>query len=190
MRVFLKVIHLKVVSWSHMRRLLLTASLSLTQFTGCAHPSTGTCAFSIGLVTGGSILTQAALPTVCSIKPCRAFWEKNAQTKPSCDPLIYLSYRQQHCPVMCSLTFCAVGSGPAGRAHTLPTGRVADAIVTAAAGLVTSFPIETGWARCQERDKQYRYLLMNFADQKWKFQCLVIDTGQSMGNMKPVLSHV
>lgn len=87
-------------------------------------------------------------------------------------------------------TFCAVGSGPAGRAHTLPTGRVADAIVAAATGLVTSFPIETGWARCQERDKQYHNPVVNFADQKWKFQCLVSDTGKSMGNTESALSHV
>lgn len=59
------------------------------------------------------------------------------------------------------LTLCAVGSGPAWRAHTLPAGRVADAIVTAATGLVTSFPIETCWACCQDGDKQYHYLLMN-----------------------------
>lgn len=91
------------------------------QFTGCAHPSAGTRAFSVGLVAGGSILTQAALPTVCSIKACRAF-------------------------------FCAVGSGPARCARTTPADRVADAIITAATGLVTSFPIRTGWA-CQVTDR-------------------------------------
>lgn len=104
------------------------------QFTGCARPSTGTCAFSVGLVTGGSVLTQATLLTVCSIKPSRAF-------------------------------FCAVGSGPARRAHTLPTGRVADAIVTAATGLVTSFSIEMGWARhVAERTDPARRTRTNPAD--------------------------
>lgn len=46
-------------------------------------------------------------------------------------------------------TFCAVGSGPTWRARTLSTGRVADAAVTAAAGLVTPSPVGTRGARCQ-----------------------------------------
>lgn len=72
-----------MVLWSHIRRLLLTASLSLTKFTGCARPSAGTRAFSVGFVAGRSVLTQAALPTICPVKPCRAFWEENAQRRPS-----------------------------------------------------------------------------------------------------------
>lgn len=92
--------------------------------------------------------------------------------------------------LMCKPTFCAVGSGPARRAHTLPASRVADAVVTAATGLVTSFAIETGRASCQRGDKQYDYLLMNSADQKWKFQDAVSDTGGGMGNIKSRLSHV
>lgn len=168
MRTFLQTIHLKVVLWSRIQ--------TLTQFTGRARPPAGTCALSVGLVASGSILTQAALLTICSIKPCRAFWETNTQTKPSCDPLIYPSYRWLLFSVLCSLTFCAVGSGPAWHADTPSTGRVADAIVTATTGSVTSFPIGTCGARCQEGDKQYRYLLMNSADQKWKFQCLISDT--------------
>lgn len=110
--------------------------------------------------------------------------------KYTCDLLFNLSYRQSPFAVLCSLTFCAVGSHPARCANTLPTGRVADAIVTAATGLVTSFAIGTSWAHCQERGKQYHYLFMNFTDQKWKFQCLVSDTGHSMGNIKSELSHV
>lgn len=51
-------------------------TLSLTQFTGRARPATGTRALSTGLVAGGSVLTQTALPTVCSVKTCRAFWEE------------------------------------------------------------------------------------------------------------------
>lgn len=91
---------------------------------------------------------------------------------------------------VCKLTFCALGSGPARSADALPTGRVADAIVTAATGLVTSFPIETRRARCQERIKLNHYLFMNSADQKWKFQGAVSDTGRSMGNIQLGLSHV
>lgn len=48
----------------------------LTQLTGCTHPSAGAGTFPVGLVTGCSVLTQAALQTVSSIKPRRAFWEK------------------------------------------------------------------------------------------------------------------
>jgi len=95
-----------------------------------------------------------------------------------------------HLSLWCKLTLCAVGPGPTWRAHTLPAGRVADAAVTAATGLVTSLPVEASWACCQETDKQYHYLLMNSADQKWEFQCLVSNTGLSMGNIKLVLSHV
>ena len=168
MRTFLQTIHLKVVLWSHIE--------TLTQFTGRARPPAGTCTLSVGLVAGGSILTQAALLTVCSIKTCRAFCETNTQIKPSSDPLIYPSYRWLLFSVLCSLTFCAVGSGPAWHADTPSTGRVADAIVTAATGSVTSFSIGTCRASCQEGDKQYRYLFMNSADQKWKFQWLVSDT--------------
>ncbi|TNN66240.1 hypothetical protein EYF80_023579 [Liparis tanakae] len=83
---------------------------------------------------------------------------------------MYPSYGSFLTSVLRPLTFCAAGPGPAGCAHTLPAGRVADAIVTAATGPVTSFPIETGWARCHERDKQYGYLPVNLADQKWEFQ--------------------
>lgn len=60
---------------------LCNTSQRLTQLTGRPHPSAGTNTFSTGPVTGGSILTQAPLPTVCSVKPCRAFWEKNTQRK-------------------------------------------------------------------------------------------------------------
>lgn len=162
----------------------------LTQFTGGAHPSAATCAFSIGLVAGGSVLAQTALPTVCSIKPCRAFWEKNHTDKTTVWPLVYLSFRWSLCSGLCPLTFCAVGSSPARCAHAPAAGRVADAIITAATGLVTSFPIGPGWACCQERDKQYLYLFMNSTDQKWKFHCLVSDTGHTTGNIKSVLSHV
>lgn len=91
---------------------------------------------------------------------------------------------------VCKLTFYALGSGPARCTDALPTGRVADAIVAAATGLVTSFPKETSRAHCQERIKQNHYLFMNSADQTWKFQWVVSDTGNSMGNIKSVLSHV
>lgn len=67
-------------------------------------------------------------------------------------PSIYLLYRRLVCSALCTLTFCAVGSGPAWRTDTLPAGRVADATVTAATGLVTSFSIEMGWACCQGKD--------------------------------------
>lgn len=63
---------------------------------------------------------------------------------------------------------------------------MADAFVTAATGLVTSFPVGTGRACCQERDKQYHYHVMSSADQK----CVSSDVGQSMGNTKSVLCHV
>lgn len=53
----------------------------LTQLTGCTHPSAGACTFPVGLVTGCSVLTQAALQTVSSIKPRRAFWEKTYRKK-------------------------------------------------------------------------------------------------------------
>lgn len=48
----------------------------LTQLTGGTHPSAGARTFAVGLVAGCSVLTQAALLAVSSIKPCRAFWEK------------------------------------------------------------------------------------------------------------------
>lgn len=104
--------------------------------------------------------------------------EKNTQ-KALLQPFIYLLYRPSLCSVLCTLTCCAVGPSPAWRAHTLPAGRVADATVTAATGLVTSFSIEMSWAGCQGKDKQYHYLLMNSPDQTWKFQCLVSDTLQA-----------
>lgn len=114
---------------------------------------------------------------------------KTTQKQTSCD-LFFTCCTGDHFSLMYKLTFCAVGSGPARRACTLPTGRVADAIVTAATVSVTSFPIETSWARCHVRDKQYHYLLLNPADQKWKFQYLVNNTGFCMGNIRLVLSHV
>lgn len=46
-------------------------------------------------------------------------------------------------------THCAAGSGPAWRARALSTGWVADAVVTAATGLVTPLPVGTGGASCQ-----------------------------------------
>lgn len=51
------------------------------------------------------------------------------------------------------LTFCAVGSGPARHTWALATGWVADAAVATATGSVTSRPIETSQARCQETEK-------------------------------------
>lgn len=67
--------------------------------------------------------------------------------KKTCSPINHLFV----CWVFCvfSPTFCAAGSSPAWHARTLSTGRVADAIVTAAAGLVTSFPIVPRGACCQ-----------------------------------------
>lgn len=53
------------------------------------------------------------------------------------------------CVCVFSPTFCAAGSGPAWRARALSAGRVADAVVTAAAGLVTPLPVGTGGACCQ-----------------------------------------
>lgn len=88
--------------------------------------------------------------------------------------------------LLCELTLCAAGSSPAWSAFTLPAGRVADAAVSTATGLVTSRPIETSWACCQEISKQYHYLPMNSADQKWNLQCLIgscsqlICTGHSL----------
>lgn len=118
----------------------------LTQLTGCTHPSAGACTFPVGLVTGCSVLTQAALQTVSSIKLRRAFWEKTYRKKHVFHPSITCL-----CAVffVFSPTFCAAGSSPAWCARALSTGRVADAIVTAATGLVTSFPIGTRGACCQ-----------------------------------------
>lgn len=84
------------------------------------------------------------------------------------------------------LTLCAVGPGPAHRASTASSGRMTDAFVTAATGLVTSFPIGTGRACCQERDKHYHHHDMSSADQK----CASSDVGQSKGNTKSVLCRV
>lgn len=118
----------------------------LTQLTGCTRPSAGACTFPIGLVTGCSVLTQAALQTVSSIKPRRAFWEKTYRKN------VFFTHQSPVCVLgvfVFSPTFCAAGPSPAWRARALPTGRVADAIVTAATGLVTSFPIGTRGACCQ-----------------------------------------
>ncbi|MEQ2175414.1 hypothetical protein GOODEAATRI_017749 [Goodea atripinnis] len=121
-------------------------------FTGRTHPSSRTCARSISFAAGGSILAQAELLTVCSIKPSWALWEKNRHKHSgvtSSSPV----FVDDHFSRQRKLTFCAVGSGPARHACTLPAGRVADAAVATTTGLVTSRPIETSRARCQETEK-------------------------------------
>lgn len=52
------------------------SSQRLTQLTGRPHPPADAHTSPISPVTGGSVLTQAPLPAVGSVKPSRAFWEK------------------------------------------------------------------------------------------------------------------
>lgn len=122
---------------------------ALTQLAGCTHPPAGARTLPVALVTGCSVLAQAALQTVGSVKPRRAFWEKKRKKhseKRACfSPINHLFV----CVCVFSPTFCAAGSSPAWRARALSAGRVADAVVTAAAGLVTPLPVGTGGACCQ-----------------------------------------
>lgn len=57
----------------------------LTQLTGCTPPAAGTHTVPVGLVAERSVLTQAAMQTVCAIKPRGAFWERkmHRETHPS-----------------------------------------------------------------------------------------------------------
>lgn len=61
---------------------MCTLFQTLTQLTGRARPAAGTRAVSAGFVASGSVLAQAALATVCAVKPSRAFWEETRQTHP------------------------------------------------------------------------------------------------------------
>lgn len=126
----------------------------LTQLTGRPHPPADTRTSPISPVTGGSVLTQAPLPAVGSVKPSRAFWEKTHTEEGEVQrltPQSPVEPRQCLCPAS-QPTFCAVGSGPARRARTLSAGRVAAAVVAAATGLVAAFPIGPGRASCQEEE--------------------------------------
>lgn len=131
----------------------------LTQLTGRPHPPADAHTSAISPVTGGSVLTQAPLPAVGSVKPSRAFWEKTHTEEGEVQlltPQSPVEPRQTPPPsALLSLscvppTFCAVGSGPARCARTLSAGRVAAAVVAAATGLVAAFPIGPGRASCQE----------------------------------------
>lgn len=53
--------------------------LLLTQFTGGSGPAAGTGTLSAVCIARGSVLTQAAVPTVGAVEPRRAFWEETTQ---------------------------------------------------------------------------------------------------------------